>query len=415
MPGYAVVDLETTGLDPGRHHRIVEVAVVHVSPGGEITGSWETLVNPARDLGPQRIHRVTAAQTLRAPTFGDIAGRLAGLLAGRVVVAHNLRFDGRFLAAEFARHNHPVPLGPDHGLCTMLLARDYLPGAGRSLADCCAAFGITIEDAHRASADALAAARLLAGYLRLDPDGERWTESLSAAGELPWPSIPFSETGWLPREHAAAREEHFLTRLVDSLPSGCASDPCLAYLALLDQALLDRHISVAEADALVASATELGIDRAAALELHTTYLHELVAAIDGEITATERADLHQVADLLGLDSGRVDEALRADRPRRALAVPRFTLAPGDRVAFTGETRRPRPEWERAAAEAGLVAHPAVTKKVKLLVAADPDTVSGKARKARDYGIPVIAEDAFAGLLNSVGRLAGTDRESVERR
>jgi DNA polymerase-3 subunit epsilon len=37
--------------------------------------------------------------------------------------------------------------------------------------------------------------------------------------------------------------------------------------------------------------------------------------------------------------------------------------------------------------------------VKLLVAADPDTLSGKGRKARDYGIPVITEDAFAGMLD----------------
>jgi len=43
----------------------------------------------------------------------------------------------------------------------------------------------------------------------------------------------------------------------------------------------------------------------------------------------------------------------------------------------------------------------VTKKVKLLVAADPDTLSGKGRKARDYGIPVITEDAFAGMLKEL--------------
>jgi DNA polymerase-3 subunit epsilon len=40
----------------------------------------------------------------------------------------------------------------------------------------------------------------------------------------------------------------------------------------------------------------------------------------------------------------------------------------------------------------------VTKKVKLVVAADPDSLSGKARKARDYGIPVVGEDALGRLL-----------------
>lgn len=40
----------------------------------------------------------------------------------------------------------------------------------------------------------------------------------------------------------------------------------------------------------------------------------------------------------------------------------------------------------------------MTKKVKVLVAADPDSLSGKARKARDYGIPVVGEEWLLELL-----------------
>jgi len=40
----------------------------------------------------------------------------------------------------------------------------------------------------------------------------------------------------------------------------------------------------------------------------------------------------------------------------------------------------------------------VTKKVKLVVTADPDSLSGKARKAADYGIPIVTEEAFAAML-----------------
>jgi len=36
----------------------------------------------------------------------------------------------------------------------------------------------------------------------------------------------------------------------------------------------------------------------------------------------------------------------------------------------------------------------VTKKVTVVVAADPDSLSGKARKAADCGIPIITEAAF---------------------
>ncbi|MDT7724996.1 MAG: polymerase subunit epsilon [Actinomycetota bacterium] len=395
MLGYAVVDLETTGLDPGRQHRIVELAVVHVSPAGEITGQWETLVNPQRDLGPQRIHRVTAAQTAYAPTFDRVAEELASLLAGRVVVAHNLRFDGGFLAAEYARHGYRVPLGPHIGLCTMLLAPKYLPGAGRSLADCCAAVGVSISDAHRASADAFATAQLLAAYLRMDPGGPRWTQELALAGEHPWPDFLHPSGKWIAREHAS-QQGHFVERL--SLKRMGHNGPPVSaehagYLALLDQALLDRHISVAEADALVALAAKLGIGRTTAVALHRAYLGQLAGA------DADTEDLRQVAVLLGLAKSDVDKALRS--APAAPVVRRFALATGDKVVFTGEMRRERPEWEERAVNAGLLVHPAVTKTVKLLVAADPDTLSGKGRKARDYGIPVITEDAFAGMLDRI--------------
>ncbi len=66
--GFAVIDLETTGLFPQKHDRIVEVAIVHVSPEGIVEGVWETLVNPMRDMGAQRIHGISAAAVARAPS-----------------------------------------------------------------------------------------------------------------------------------------------------------------------------------------------------------------------------------------------------------------------------------------------------------------------------------------------------------
>lgn len=415
MTGYAVVDLETTGIHPGWHERIVEVAVVHVSPRGAITGAWETLINPGRDLGPQRIHGIRAAEILRAPTFEQIAGELAALLRGRVVVAHNLRFDAGFLAAEYLRCGHQVPVAVEHGLCTMGLAHRYLPGSGRSLADCCAAFGITVLNAHWASADAAAAAELLAGYLGLDPDAPHWSETIMRAASLVWPLMASASTAWLPREQARQPERHFLTRLVERLPDPGLPDQHAAYLATLDQALLDRHISVTESDGLVAVATELGMGRSAAQDLHVFYARQLaqVAWADGVITAEERGDLHSVGTLLGICRDDIDRLLAESRPVpgrtgaavHAPAVGAFALSPGDLVVFTGEMRRLRSEWEQDAAEAGLVPHGAVTKKVALVVAADPDSLSGKARKARDYGIPVVTEDGFARMLAEYQRVA----------
>src|SRR5690606_1167318 len=136
---YAVIDVETTGLYPGGHDRVVEVAVVHLDNRGAVEDRWCTLVNPGRDLGAQHIHGIRTADVLDAPTFDEIAGRLARLLRGRSPVAHHLRFDLAFLRAEFGRLGVAVPLDVDLGLCTMRLAGRFLPHAGRSLAACCRA------------------------------------------------------------------------------------------------------------------------------------------------------------------------------------------------------------------------------------------------------------------------------------
>lgn len=60
--------------------------------------------------------------------------------------------------------------------------------------------------------------------------------------------------------------------------------------------------------------------------------------------------------------------------------------------------RPRDQIEAILVQHGYVPWTAITKKVKLLVAADPDSLSGKARKARDYGIVIVDEHAMWELI-----------------
>ncbi|MFD7660849.1 exonuclease domain-containing protein [Actinosynnema sp. NPDC059797] len=164
MVQYAVVDVETTGFAARGSDRVVEVAVVQLDRDGHVTGEWCTLVNPGRDLGPQHVHRIRAADVWHAPPFAAVAGALADRLADRVVVAHNLAFDARFLTAELHRAGVPAEVT---GLCTMRLADRFLPHrAGRSLAACCAAAGVVLDSAHSALHDARATARLFRHYLR---------------------------------------------------------------------------------------------------------------------------------------------------------------------------------------------------------------------------------------------------------
>jgi DNA polymerase III subunit epsilon len=396
---YAVVDLETTGLKTSWHDRIVEIAVVRLDKFGQLRDEWCTLVNPDRDLGPQAIHGITAAEARTAPRFADLAGQVVERLAGHTVVAHNLHFDAGFLTAEFGKLGYQVPVAPGRGLCTMRLGGHFLPAAARSLEACRIAAGLTPHRAHSALHDARAAAELLAYYLDRAGSPPPWAPLTHEARQVTWPHVPSNGVGLVPRRRAEDREPHFLTRLVDRLPR--LRDPKAdAYLDVLDRALLDRHISASEADQLVATAAHLGLTRADMQHLHTGYLISLAAiAIEDEIlTDAELEDLHDVAVLLGLNPGDVDAALARSREASRTDRPSWRLNPGDMVVFTGSMNPAREIWESDAVANGLVVGGNVTKRTRLLVAADPDSMSGKAKKARQYDIPIVHPAAYQNML-----------------
>jgi len=78
-----------------------------------------------------------------------------------------------------------------------------------------------------------------------------------------------------------------------------------------------------------------------------------------------------------------------------------SIRPGMSVCFTGELActhcgRPitREVAEELATQAGLQVVQAVTKRLDILVVGDPDTQSGKAKKARHYAIRILHEPVF---------------------
>ncbi|MFF4129837.1 BRCT domain-containing protein [Microbispora rosea] len=116
------------------------------------------------------------------------------------------------------------------------------------------------------------------------------------------------------------------------------------------------------------------------------------------MSEAERQELDLVATLLHLPLGAIEDALTDAAGTPGAPTTRFELPPGALVVFTGEMDDGREAWEQRARQAGYLPHPSVTKKVSLLVAADPDTLSGKACKARANGIPIVTPDAFARML-----------------
>jgi DNA polymerase III subunit epsilon len=400
LSGFTVVDLETTGLFPQQHDRIVEIGVVFVSDAGEIEGEWSTLINPQRDVGPTEIHGVSARDVLEAPTFAEIAPALLDAMRGRTLVAHNARFDLRFLDYELGRAGLPFVGGQPIGLCTMEWAPRYLHAGSRKLVDCCDAAGIHIANQHDALCDAHATAELLVHLMALVGKPPPWFSLLDSTRAFDWPAggATAGPVAMVGRTTAApARVDAWLDRIVAGMPHW--DDIRIeSYLEVLESALLDRHLSAHEENALVETAIGLGIERDMLTGIHRDYLNSMaaVAMADGVVTATERTDLETVARLLGFTVAHVDAALATAGPSR----PRdeFALRQGDWICLTGSMVRARSEWEQLALARGIRVG-GLTKRTRLLVAADPDSQSGKAAKARAYGVPIVTEEMLARLLD----------------
>src|SRR5216117_3538320 len=119
---FAVVDVETTGVRAQVGGRILEVAVA-ILEGGTIHLAFEALLDPGTPipLWVARLTGITDGMVVGRPRFGDVVAGLGRALDAAVFVAHNARFDWRFLAAEYALAGVPAPGGKP--LCTVRLTR----------------------------------------------------------------------------------------------------------------------------------------------------------------------------------------------------------------------------------------------------------------------------------------------------
>ena len=102
---WVVVDTETTGLDPSAE--AVQIAVLTLT--GEVL--LDTLVRPSQPIpwGASRVHGITDAHVVAAPTYAELHRELARLLERRSVVAYNAAFDERILRQTAARYGLPAP------------------------------------------------------------------------------------------------------------------------------------------------------------------------------------------------------------------------------------------------------------------------------------------------------------------
>lgn len=188
MSGFAVVDCETTGLDPITD-RIIEIAVITCDEQGHEESCWSSLVNPSIPVRASFIHGLTDSDVAEAPPFEDIAEHVVLLLNGRAFVAHNANFDAGFLEATLARAGIEYVISPERRVCTMELSKIYLPEGRHSLQAAAERAGLERQPEHRALADARIAADLLRHYMRAEARGERYADyAISRSGQRTYPA-----------------------------------------------------------------------------------------------------------------------------------------------------------------------------------------------------------------------------------
>jgi DNA polymerase-3 subunit epsilon len=164
---FVVFDLETTGLSSAKD-QICEIGAVRVR-ALEIDDSFQSLVDPRVAL-PEPIARLTGLreEELRgAPSIAQVLERFLAFAGDDLLVAHNARFDQRFLDHQLlVRHGRRLSVAP---LCTAALARRLLEGRRRrvGLASLADFFGVATQPCHRALPDAEATAEVLINLIGL--------------------------------------------------------------------------------------------------------------------------------------------------------------------------------------------------------------------------------------------------------
>ncbi|MDD9806404.1 MAG: DNA polymerase III subunit epsilon [Gammaproteobacteria bacterium] len=228
-----VLDTETTGLEPGAGHRIVEIACLELV-GRTLTGEqFHRYVNPGRKSDPRalEVHGLSDAFLADKPRFGEIREHLCEFVRGAEVIIHNAEFDLAFLDAEMERLGLPGFVEQTNcKVCDSLaLARNEFPGLQNSIDALSDRFSIdrsSRDEHHGALVDADLLARI---YLAMTGgQTAMFIQAHGASGDENLPQLAGlggAQAGGLPVIPASpgetARHGKFLDRLERESRKGC--------------------------------------------------------------------------------------------------------------------------------------------------------------------------------------------------
>lgn len=145
------LDIETTGLNPLKGAKIVEIAMLRLKGGAE--ERFETLINPGQPIPAEssKIHFIYDEMVAGSPYFKDIAKDIVEFIGASTVVCHNAAFDLSFVHKEL--YENGFAASGIYYIDTLKLARWYFSFESNVLGSIADAIGVDVDLKHRAMAD----------------------------------------------------------------------------------------------------------------------------------------------------------------------------------------------------------------------------------------------------------------------
>jgi DNA polymerase-3 subunit epsilon len=174
-----ILDTETTGLDPLRGDRLVEIGCVEIFNRMPTGQTFHRHINPERDMPAEAfaVHGLSREFLLDKPLFAEVVEEFLEFIADAPLVIHNASFDIAFINAELDRIKRP-PIARERLVDTLMLARRKHPGVSNRLDDLCSRYAI--DNSRRTKHGALLDAELLA-EVYIDLIGARQSQLILAA------------------------------------------------------------------------------------------------------------------------------------------------------------------------------------------------------------------------------------------
>jgi DNA polymerase-3 subunit epsilon len=158
---YAVLDFETTGLNPKHGDRAIEIGISLLSGGKEVD-TFSSLINPGRRIDPfiTSLTGISNAMVATAPPARDVMQRALDFTKDAQLVAHNAGFDRKFWRHEI---QHELGVSDDRDfLCTLMLSRRIFQTFGsHKLGRIAQELGVRESRSHRALSDAQVTTQVL--------------------------------------------------------------------------------------------------------------------------------------------------------------------------------------------------------------------------------------------------------------